>query len=115
MVTEFNVQYGNSGPSINSRISNDSSIQHQDYEIVPESSVQYGDSKPPPLHQSTSNEESSEDRLAENIEYGDYSSLHRDLPVAFAQPTVYTKLHLYANISSKETFLASTKLPRNEC
>lgn len=98
MVSESNVQYGDPGHPIDRRISNESSIQHQDYEIVAEFNAQYGDSKPPPLHQSISKEESTEDHSAKSTEYEVYSALHRDPSAAFAQPSVYTKLHLYANL-----------------
>lgn len=93
------MQYGDSGNSSNPRISDESSTLHQDYEIVAESNVQAGDSEPVPPHQSTSNDETSEDQSAEKIECEGYSSLHRDSSDAFAHPAIYTKLHLYANTS----------------
>lgn len=103
MAAESTVQFGDSGHPNYPRISNESSIQHQDYEIVDESNVQYGDSQLPPLHQSTPSEESTEDHSEENIKYEGYSSLRRDFSAPLAEPVVYTKLHVYANISSNES------------
>lgn len=95
------------GQSINPRISDDSSTSHYDYEIVDEPSVRFEDAPPP--HQSSSNEENTENHSEEIVAFDGYSSLHRDASAAIAQPSVYTKLHQYANVNSKETNQTTTE------
>lgn len=102
-IDEPYVQYENSGHSVDHRSSNESSAHRPDYEIQGESNVHLEHSKPPTPRQSTSNEEGTVNNSEENVVCEDYSSLHRDSFSAIVQPSLYTKLHLYANMSSEET------------
>lgn len=92
------------GNSIIPRRSDDEpSIENREYEMVAEFTARIGDSNNLPPHIiRTAREEGNENHSEEYIEHGGYSSLQCESSAAFAQPAVYTNLHLYANINVKE-------------
>lgn len=89
------------GNSMNRKSSDETSVQHQDYEMVAESNIPSRDVENLPLNQSTPDEEDgTEDHSPETIACEGYSSLKRRSSATIAQTQVYSELQLYGNISS---------------
>lgn len=70
--------------------------------MVAEFSAQIGDSNSSPLHVRPAAEEGNENHSEEYMENEGYSPLQCESSAAFAQPAVYTQLHLYANLNLTE-------------